>query len=84
MAFHFGFKKRKKISEFIGEYIEAKMKERRAFEKELEKLDVWLRDNIIDHETYQRMKDVLEVAFVRQREKALASLQDTFLNTLSF
>lgn len=84
MASHFGFGKKKKIGKFMGNYIEARRNERRAFEKELEKLDVLLRDGIIDQETYQRMKDMLEVAFVRQREEALASLQDTFLNTLTF
>jgi len=84
MGLHLGFGRKKKIGKLIGNYIKARVKEKRAFEKELEELDVWLHGKIIDQDAYQRMKDVLEVGFTRQREEALASIQNTFLNTFPF
>ncbi len=65
---------KKKMAKFVRAYVKDRVKEKRAFEEQLERLDVQLRKKIIDQLTYERIRDVLEIGFVKQREEAREEL----------
>ncbi len=71
MGFNFIFGKKKKIGKSINAYVGDRVKEKRAFEQQLERLEVQLRNKTVDKETYKRLRDVLEINFVQRREEAL-------------
>jgi hypothetical protein len=70
MNFPFDFRKKKKIRKRIVAYVEDRVKEKRSFEQQLERLKVQLRNKTVDQDTYERLRDVLEFNFVQQREEA--------------
>jgi hypothetical protein len=70
MDFPFDFRKKKKIRKQIVAYVEDRVKEKRSFEQQLERLKVQLRNKTVDQDTYERLRDVLEFNFVQQREEA--------------
>ena len=70
MNFPFDFRKKKKIRKLIVAYVEDRVKEKRSFEQQLERLKVQLRNKTVDQDTYERLRDVLEFNFVQQREEA--------------
>jgi hypothetical protein len=74
MASNFVFGKKKKIGKSIRAYVGDRVKEKRAFEQQLERLEVQLRNNTVDQDTYRRLRDVLEINFVQRREEALEQL----------
>ena len=71
MGFNFIFGKKKKIGKSIRAYVGDRVKEKRAFEQQLERLEGQLRNKTLDKETYKRLRDVLEINFVQRREEAL-------------
>ncbi|UCH32498.1 MAG: hypothetical protein JSV05_03725 [Candidatus Bathyarchaeota archaeon] len=70
MNFPFDFREKKKIRKLIVAYVEDRVKEKRSFEQQLERLKVQLQNKTLDQDTYERLRDVLEFNFVRQREEA--------------
>jgi len=74
MGFLFVSGKKKKMAKLVRAYVKDRVKEKRAFEEQLERLDVQLQKKIIDPLTYERIKDVLEIGFVKQREEAREEL----------
>ncbi len=82
MGFNFGFGKKKKLENTIRTYVAERAKEKRAFEKQLDRLETQLMNKTLDLLTYQRMMDALEINYIRQREEALAYMQNTFLKSL--
>jgi ribosome-associated translation inhibitor RaiA len=71
MGFNFSFGKKKKIGKSIRTYVADRVKEKRSFEKQLERLEAQLQNETVDQDTYERFRDVLEINFVKQREEAL-------------
>ena len=55
----------------IRNYVKVRAKEKQILDNQLERLDVQLRKHEIDKHTYERLKDVLEINFIKQREEAL-------------
>jgi len=78
MGFHFAFWKKQKIGKLIGGYVSDRVKEKRAFQEQLKRLDSQLQEETIDQQIYERLRDVLEVNFIQQREKARTSIQINF------
>jgi len=65
-------------------YVTGRVKEKRAFEEQLKRLEVQLEDKILDQFTFERMRDILEASFVQQQEESRVQMQNTFLKTSSF
>ncbi len=83
MGFNFGFGKKKKLKKSIRTYVADRAKEKRAFEQQLERLEAQLQNKTLDPDTYERMREILEINFIQQREEARVYIQNTFLNTLT-
>lgn len=83
MKFKFSFGKKKRVKS-IRAYVRGRLNEKRAFEEQLERLEVQLQNKILDQFTYERMRDILEVRFVQQQEESRAYMQNTFLKTSPF
>lgn len=84
MGFKSNFWKKKKIGKSIRAYVRGRVKEKIAFEQQLERLEVQLQNKILDQFTYERMRDILEASFVQQQEESRAHMQNTFLKTSPF
>lgn len=56
---------------FIRKYVKVRAKEKQTLNNQLERLNVQLRKKEIDQHTYERLKDVLQINFIKQREEAL-------------
>ena len=83
MKFKFSFGK-KKIGKTIRAYVTGRVKEKRAFEEQLERLEVQLQNKTLDQFTYERMRDILEASFVQQQEESRVQMQNTFLKSSPF
>ena len=83
MKFKFSFGK-KKMGKSIRAYVTSRVKEKRAFEKQLERLEVQLQNKTLDQFTYERMRDILEASFVQQQEESRVQMQNTFLKSSPF
>jgi hypothetical protein len=55
----------------IRKYISERAKEKKVFDDQLQRIDSQLQDNSIDEYMYERLRDVLEINFFKQREEAL-------------
>ena len=75
MGFHFAFWKKQKMGKLIDDYVNDRAKEKRVFQEQLKRLDAQLQDKTIDQQTHDRLRDILEVKFIQQREEALTSIQ---------
>ena len=81
LKFSFG---KKKMGKSMRAYVTGRVKEKRAFEEQLKRLEVQLEDKILDQFTFERMRDILEASFVQQQEESRVQMQNTFLKTSSF
>ena len=70
--FNFGFGRTPNTGKVIQGYLKVRLEEKRTLRDQLERLDAQLKDNTLDQETYERLKDVLEINFLKQREERLA------------
>jgi len=68
-------KQEKKLKKLMRKYVRNRQKQEKTFTEEQEKLQALLRDKSIDQNTYARLKDILEINFAQQREKARAQLE---------
>ena len=72
MNFSFGFgKTTPNTGKVIQSYLKARLEEKRILSEQLKRLGAQLKDKKIDKQTYERLKDVLEINFLQQREEAL-------------
>ena len=83
MEFKFSFGKKKMVKS-IRAYVTGRVKEKKAFEEQLKRLEVQLQNKTLDQFTYERMRDILEASFVQQQEESRVQMQNTFLKTSSF
>ena len=81
LKFSFG---KNKMGKSMRAYVTGRVKEKRAFEEQLKRLEVQLEDKILDQFTFERMRDILEASFVQQQEESRVQMQNTFLKTSPF
>jgi len=55
----------------IRKYVSERAKEKKVFDNQLKRIDCQLQNNSIDECMYERLRDVLEINFFKQREEAL-------------
>jgi hypothetical protein len=84
LGFSFVFGKKKKLRKSIRTYVADRAKEKRSFEQQLERLEAQLLNKTLDQDSYERMRDILEVSFVQEQEESRAYMQNTFLKTAPF
>ena len=83
MEFKFSFGKKKMVKS-IRAYVTGRVKEKKAFEEQLKRLEVQLQNKTLDQFTYERMRDILEASFVQQQEESRVQMQNTFLKSSPF
>ena len=71
MGFGFPLKRTNNQVKFIRKYVNQRAKEKRALNDQLKRIDSQLQNDTIDKYTYERLRDVLEINFFKQREEAL-------------
>ena len=71
MAFGFGLGKSSNKVKLIRKYVKERVKENQTLNDQLERLDAQLENETIDKYTYERLRDVLEINSIKQREEAL-------------
>jgi regulator of replication initiation timing len=71
MAFGFALGKSSSTVKLIRKYVKERVKENQTLNDQLERLDAQLEDKTIDKYTYERLRDVLEINSIKQREEAL-------------
>jgi len=83
MEFKFSFGKKKMVKS-IRTYVTGRVKEKKAFQEQLKRLEVQLQNKTLDQFTYERMRDILEASFVQQQEESRVQMQNTFLKSSPF
>jgi hypothetical protein len=83
MGFTLSFGKKRKFRKLIGNYVSSRAKEKRVFEKQIERLDAQLRDKRIEQETYERLKILLEAKDLQQQQEEWAKIEGKIYNPLS-
>jgi ribosomal protein L31E len=76
MGFGFTLKRTNNSVKFIRTYVYQRAKEKQIFTDQLKRIESQLQNDTIDKYTYERLRDVLEINFFKQREEAL---EKTFL-----
>jgi len=71
MDFGFTLNKPKNTVKIIQKYVKERLKEKQVLDEQLKRLNAQLHNESIDHYTYQRLKGVIEINSIRQRDKAL-------------
>jgi regulator of replication initiation timing len=71
MAFGFSLGKSSNSVKLIRKYVKERVKENQTLNDQLERLDAQLENKSIDKYTYERLRDVLEINSIKQREEAL-------------
>jgi len=71
MIFGSTFGKSKKAVKLIQKYVKERVKENQLTNSQRERLAAQLQNKTIDKDTYKRLKNVLEINSIKQREEAL-------------
>jgi Na+-transporting NADH:ubiquinone oxidoreductase subunit NqrC len=66
---------RRKTKKFIQAYIKEKLKQQKAMNKELAKIDKLLENRLIDEETCERLKNLLIAINEEKREETMGLLE---------
>jgi hypothetical protein len=74
MGLNFVFGKKSKMGKLMRTYVKNRVKKKRAFDEQLERLDAQLQNEGIDQYTYERLRDVLAINYAKQREEAREQL----------
>jgi len=71
MGFGFSFRITTNQVKLIRKYANERTKEKRILNEQLQRLDDQMRNKTIDSNTFDRLRDVLEMNRIQQREEAL-------------
>ena len=64
-------KRKTKSAKVIHKFVKQRVKEKKILNDQVERLDSQLQNDSIDQHTYERLRDLLEINFVKQRDTAL-------------
>jgi len=78
MGFNLSFGKNARMRKLIGEYINARVREKRAFADLLKRLNAELDDNQIQDKAYERLRTNLEVQFYQKQEEEWSKIKHKF------
>jgi hypothetical protein len=80
MGFSLPFGKKAKMQKLVGNYMGLRVKEKAAFNKQVEWLKVQLGDKQIDKQTYERLKEILEMQYYQRQAKEWVNVESKFCN----
>ena len=76
MGLRFVVERKTNTVKLIRNYVKERVKEKQTIAEKFERLNAQFQNKIIDQYTYERLRDLLEINFIKQRDEAL---QKTFL-----
>lgn len=68
-------RQKKKLARVVGSYVRYRRRQEKMFAEELEHLETLFRKELIDKETYVRLRELLEGNIERKRQQARRSLK---------
>ncbi len=71
MGFGFKLSKPNNTIKFIQKYVQERVKEKQILHEQLERLNAQLHNDAIDRYTFERLRGVIEINFIRQQDEAL-------------
>ena len=71
MGFGFAPGKSSNAVKLINKYVKERVKEKRVLNDQFVRLNEQLQSETIDQYTYERLRDVLEINYSKQRDEAL-------------
>jgi len=71
MGFGFSFRGTTNQVKLIRKYVARRTKEKRILNGQLQRLDDQMRNKTIDSNTYERLRDLLEMNCIQKRDEAL-------------
>ena len=71
MGFGLSFKRTTNQVKLVRKYVKERTKEKRVLNDQLQRLDDQMRNKTIDSNTYERLRYVLEMNCIQQRDEAL-------------
>ena len=71
MGFGLSFGRNTNQVKLIRKYVKERAKEKRILNSQFKKLEDELKNKAIDQNTYERLRDVLEINSIKQRDEAL-------------
>ena len=71
-------RKESKLAKNIKKYIKQRARDKKILSEQIEKLENQLEDNTIDELTHERLRDLLEVNFMKQREETLGFILNNY------
>jgi glucose-6-phosphate isomerase len=72
LGFGFSFGKSNNTIKTIQKFVKERIKEKQSLNDQLERIDAQFQNETIDKYTYERLRNVLEINQMKQREEALA------------
>jgi hypothetical protein len=78
----FGFGKKQKMVKLVGKYVNQRLKHKRSFKNQLERLDAQLQHEEIDQLERDRLRDLLEANYYQQQQEDWKRIQNKYINPL--
>jgi hypothetical protein len=83
MAFSLPFGKERKVRKMISNYVKDRVREKRAFEEQIGRLDAQLKDEQIDMQIHERLRGILEAQYYQKQNEQWAKIENEFYNPLN-
>jgi hypothetical protein len=85
MGFSLPFGKKRKMRKLIRNYIKDRVREKRAFNEQMKRIDAMLEDEQIDQKIHERLRllGILETQYYLKQEEEWAKIEKKFQNPFS-
>jgi hypothetical protein len=83
MGLSLGLGKKGKMRKLIGNYVKERVREKRAFDEQIRRLEAQLKDEQIDQQIHERLRGILETQYYQKRQKQWAKVKNKFQNPLN-
>jgi hypothetical protein len=80
MGFSLPFGKQWKMQKLIGRYVKARVREKRAFEEQIRRLDAQLHDKQINKQIHERLRGILETQYYQKQQEQWTNVKSKFQN----
>ena len=71
MGLAFSMPRKTNTVKFINNYVKTRLKEKQGLNEQLKRLENQLKNEEIDKYTYERLKSVIQINLIQQREQSL-------------
>lgn len=83
MGFSLAFGKKAKMRKLIGNYVDDRIKEKMAFNQQMNWLNAQLHDKQIEKETYERLTEILVTQYYQKQGEQWAKIENKIPSNLN-